>query len=192
MAASRALRRLLRIRDLEEEQSRLALESALGELSRSEQALAATLERGRQGRRLVEASVRSGQFLDRLAGLEETRSALRHAAALEGRINAMEEDVAALRLEFLGKRVKRRQAETLIQETEAREAVAAGRRAQQALDDRYGSRLCHEGAEAESRAAVKRNASQQAAASDVATGRMDAPLTELEKESAGKPHRIPE
>ena len=34
MAVSRALRRLLRVRELEEEQSRLALESALGELQR--------------------------------------------------------------------------------------------------------------------------------------------------------------
>jgi len=48
MAVSRALRRLLRIRELEEEQNRLALESALGELNRLEYALEATIERGRQ------------------------------------------------------------------------------------------------------------------------------------------------
>jgi hypothetical protein len=42
MAVSRALRRLLRIRDLEEEQSRLALESAIGDLNRLESTLAAT------------------------------------------------------------------------------------------------------------------------------------------------------
>jgi hypothetical protein len=40
MAVSRALRRLLRIRELEEEQCRLALESTLGELNRLESALA--------------------------------------------------------------------------------------------------------------------------------------------------------
>ncbi len=56
MAVSRALRRLLRIRELEEEQSRLALESALGELNRLKHALTATAERDRRGRRLVEAS----------------------------------------------------------------------------------------------------------------------------------------
>jgi hypothetical protein len=53
MAVSRALRRLLRIRELEEEQGRLALESALGELHRLENALMATFERKHRGRSLV-------------------------------------------------------------------------------------------------------------------------------------------
>jgi hypothetical protein len=52
----------------------------------------------------------------------------------------MELEVAALRQEFLLKRVERRQAETLIGETEARDAVSAGRRAQQQIDDWYRSR----------------------------------------------------
>ena len=69
MAVSRALRRLLRVRNLEEGQCRLALDSALGELSRLEQALEAAAERGSQGRRLVEASAVSGELADRLAGL---------------------------------------------------------------------------------------------------------------------------
>ena len=88
MAASRALRRLLRIRDIEEEQSRLALESALSQLNRLEHALAATAERDRRGRRLVDASARTGELPDRLAGLEETRAAGRHAAALAPRIGS--------------------------------------------------------------------------------------------------------
>ncbi len=75
MAVSRALRRLLRIRELEEEQSRLALESALGELNRLEASLAAAVERERRGRRLVKASAQTGELPDRLAGLEETRAA---------------------------------------------------------------------------------------------------------------------
>jgi hypothetical protein len=75
MAVSRGLRRLLRIRDLEEEQCRLALESAMGTLHRLQHALEATVERGRRGRRLIEASVHSGELTDRLAGLEEIRSA---------------------------------------------------------------------------------------------------------------------
>jgi hypothetical protein len=41
MAVSRALRRLLRIRDLEEEQRRVALESALVELHRLQHSLEA-------------------------------------------------------------------------------------------------------------------------------------------------------
>jgi hypothetical protein len=82
---------------------------------------------------------------DRLAGLEETRAASRHAAALGPRIDAMGEEVAGLRQEFLLKRVERRQAETLIQEAEAREVIETGRRSQQTLDDWYSSRLYSDG-----------------------------------------------
>jgi hypothetical protein len=144
MAVSRALRRLLRIRELEEEQNRLALESASGELSRLERALSAAFGRERQGRRLVEASAWSNQLMDRFAGLEETRSASIHAIALGPRIAAKQEEVAARRQDFLAKRVERRQAETLIEETEAREAIETDRRGQQSLDDWYGSRQYRE------------------------------------------------
>lgn len=145
MAISRALRRLLRIRELEEEQSRLALESAVSELHRLEHAHTATIERERRGRSLVHVSAQSGQLTDRLAGLEETRSASLHAAALEPRINGMGEEVADRRQEFLMKRVERRQVETLISETEAQLAIEDGRRGQQVLDDWYSSRLYQNG-----------------------------------------------
>ncbi len=175
MAVSRALRRLLRIRDLQEEQSRLALESALGELHRLEHALTATSERGRRGRRLVQASAQTGQLTDRLAGLEETRAAGRHAVTLGPRIDAMGEEAAGLRREFLLKRVERRQAETLIHETEAWEAIEAGRRGQQSLDDWYGFRLYHdmsrEGAETEpALSAASEFANQSSLASGIAAG----------------------
>jgi len=149
MAVSRALRRLLRIRNLEEEQGRLALESALGELRNLQNALASTVERARRGRRLVGASAHSGELPDRLAGLEETRAAGRHAAALAPRIADAELDVVTLRREFLARRVERRQAETLIRETEAQDAAEAGRRGQQALDDWFGNKMHRAGAEAE-------------------------------------------
>ncbi|MGD0901421.1 MAG: hypothetical protein ABR924_00640 [Terracidiphilus sp.] len=149
MAVSRGLRRLLGIRIIEEEQSRLALESALAELNRLKRALAATVERDRRGRRLVEASARTGELADRLAGLEEGRAASRHAAALAPRIANAELDVAELRQEFLTHRVERRQAETLIQEAEAQDAIEAGRHGQQALDDWYGNRLHREESEAQ-------------------------------------------
>lgn len=149
MPVSRSLRRLLRVRDIEEEQCRLALESALGELNRLERAMAATVERDRQGRRLVEAGVRGGELLDRVAGLEETHAASRMATVLASRMAETALDAAALRKEYLGKRVERRQAETLIGETEARDAVATGRREQQGIDDWYRSRM--RSAEAEER-----------------------------------------
>jgi hypothetical protein len=138
------MRRLLRIRNIEEEQCRLALESALGELNRLEHALRSATERERRGRRLVEAGVRGGELLDRVAGLEETYAAGRHAAVLVPRITESALDVVALREEFLRKRVERRQAETLIGETEARDAVVSGRREQQGIDDWYRSRMSQE------------------------------------------------
>ena len=141
MAVAKALRRLLRVLEIEEDQCRLALESALAELRQLEHSLTATADRARSGRQLVLASAQSGELPDRLAGLEEIRAAKRRAVALVLRISDAELEVAALRQAFLAKRVERRQAETLIQETEARDAVVAGRRGQQALDDWYLNRL---------------------------------------------------
>ncbi|MGD0939170.1 MAG: hypothetical protein ABR905_05610 [Terracidiphilus sp.] len=149
MAASRALRRLLRIRELEEEQTRLALESTLGELNRLQNAMRATVERERQGRRLVEASARTGELPDRLAGIEEAHAADRLFAVLGPRIAAKEEESVVRRQEFMIKRIERRQAETLIEEAEAEEAIEADRRSQQALDDWYGSRQHHGGGDSE-------------------------------------------
>ena len=147
MAVSRALRRLLRIRDLEEEQSRLALEASLDDLHTLQHALAATTERDRQGRRLVQASALNGEIRDRTAGLEETRSADRFALVLGPRIADAEQDVMSLREDYLDKRVERRQAETLIEEATARDTLDADRRSQQALDDWFGNRLHGENAE---------------------------------------------
>jgi hypothetical protein len=50
-------------------------------------------------------------------------------------------DLCSLRERFLAKRVDRRQAETLIVETEARDAADQSRRGQQALDDWYRFQL---------------------------------------------------
>jgi hypothetical protein len=131
----------LLIRSLEEEQNRLALESAASELHRLELALTANFERGRKGRRLVAESAETGRLADRLAGIEETRSAERHAETLGPRIETSEEEVTARRQEFLLKRVERRQAETLIRKTEMQDAIEAGRHSQQTLDDWYSSRM---------------------------------------------------
>jgi flagellar biosynthesis chaperone FliJ len=141
MTVSRAFRRVLRIRELEEEQSRLALEFANGELNRLEHALTATVEREHRGRRLLAASVQTGQLPDRLAGIEEARSAVSQAVVLMPRIENSKEKVIIRRQEFLLKRVERRQAETLIEESEARDTIEAERRGQQSLDEWYSSRF---------------------------------------------------
>jgi hypothetical protein len=59
--------------------------------------------------------------------------------------------VATLREEYLLRRIERRQAETLIQEAEARDAQDDGRRAQRALDDWYSSRVFGEESDGEPR-----------------------------------------
>ncbi len=141
MAISRAMRRLLRVLVLEEEQCQTALESALGELRRLEQALQAAADRDRGGRRLITASAGSGEWTDRLSGLEETRAAHRRKMLLAPRIDDAQQEIDGLRRAYLAKRVERRQAETLIQEAEARDAIEADRRSQQALDDWYLNRL---------------------------------------------------
>jgi len=51
-----------------------------------------------------------------------------------------ESEVFRLRQEFLSKRVERLQAETLIKETEAQDAIESGRRSQQVLDDWFRSK----------------------------------------------------
>jgi hypothetical protein len=163
MAVSRALRRLLRIRDLEEEQCRLALESALSELRHLENELQAAVERARRGRRLVGASAQSGELTDRLAGLEETRAAKRHTLALVPRITDAELEVVKLRQEFLLKRVERRQAETLISETEAQDAIDADRRSQQVLDDWFGNKMHRAGIEADADRTIAREAAEREA-----------------------------
>lgn len=140
MAVSKALRRLLRVQYLEEEQSKLELESALADLSRLETALEASARRESAGRRLVHSSAYTGEPEERLAGIEEGRTAARYAVALSPRITTKEIEVASLRQEYLGKRVERRQAETLIEAHEAEEASENGRRAQQMIDDWYGAR----------------------------------------------------
>jgi flagellar biosynthesis chaperone FliJ len=108
-----------------------------------ELALVAAKERERSGRQQVTASAKTGELVDRIAGLEETRAALRHGAALKPRIAEAVLEVARRRQEFLAKRIERRQVETLIQKTEAEDAVDAGRRAQQELDDWFLSRAQH-------------------------------------------------
>ena len=149
MAVSRALRRLLRVLHLEEEESRRALDSSLGELHRLEQSLRAAKNRDRTGRALVQSSAHTGELIDRVAGIEESRAARQRADGLRPNIDSAEQDVTARREEFLSKRVERRQAQTLVEEAEQRDAIVAGRRSQRSLDDWYLNRLHREAAKAE-------------------------------------------
>jgi hypothetical protein len=94
-------------------------------------------------------SARTGQLPDRMAGMEEMCSATVHAEALQPRIESKRQEVAERRQAFMEKRIERRQAETLIEEGEAREAIEEGRRSQQALDDWFSSKQYREALAAE-------------------------------------------
>jgi len=134
------MERILAIRLMEEEQSRRLLELALAELLKLERGLSDAKLRERAGRGLVWASAASGEILDRIAGLEETRSAISRASALVIRIRKAEERVILLRQDYLGRRTARLQAETLADEENAQQARIGIRKNQQALDDWYLNR----------------------------------------------------
>jgi hypothetical protein len=134
------MRRLLQVLKIQEEECRAAMEQARAELKRLEQALTRSVERERGGRRLVAASAATGEIVDRIAGIEESRVAQRVATALALRIAEWEQVANARHSEFLGKRIERRQTETLIEKAEALENIEAGRRGQRNLDDWFLSR----------------------------------------------------
>jgi hypothetical protein len=154
MPVSSALKRLLRIRDLEQEQHQRALESALTELRQLERALEQAAARQRGGRSDFTASVLDqnleldhnpnqksyGKPLEQQSALIETTIGKRHALALAPRISRAAAQAALRRQEFLLKRIERRQAETLIEETEAADALEATRKGQKNLDDWYLAR----------------------------------------------------
>lgn len=151
MAVSRAMHRLLRVREMEEELSRAALEKAMGELRRLEAVRKQAVERGRRGRLLVVVSAGTGEIADRIAGLEEICTAQRHVAALTPRIADAELVVSARRGEFLAKRMARRQVETLIRKAETNEAAEFGRREQREADHWFLSRAGRRGGTARSK-----------------------------------------
>lgn len=135
MAVSRAMGRLLRIREMEEEQSQTALERAVGEQRRLELAKASAKQRERAGRMLLAASTATGELVDRVAGVEQVRSAQRHEEVLQPRLADAERMVGVQRQEFLAKRVERRQVESVVRKHEAEESVETERRTQRELDD---------------------------------------------------------
>lgn len=140
MPISSSLRRLLRIRELEEEQNRLALESVLGEMNRLKAVLTEAALSRQEGRRLLVSSVQSGNLTDRVAGIQEIRAADNLTGALSKRLATVASEVARLRERFLATRVQRSQAVSLIKVSEDRAEIEEERRNQQDLDDLHRMR----------------------------------------------------
>lgn len=139
MSASKILQRLCDIRQAEEEQSRTAMESAIAELQQLVTALMQIRERGRRARVLVASSVQNGEFVDRIAGLEEIQSAHRIAKTLTSKIETAESKVKEKRQRFLDKRIERRQVETVCEAMKAKAATEVNRKNQLVLDDWHRS-----------------------------------------------------
>lgn len=144
MAVSKALLRLLRLRGMEEDRRRLALEEGLLRLRSLEEARDAASAKDRQGRELMRTSAVSGQLADRVSALAETAAGCRQVQALAPLIAGSEAEGLRLRQEFAERRMQRRQAETLVDETLELDQAESERRSQQALDDWYGSRRFRE------------------------------------------------
>ncbi len=140
MPLSNSLRRLLRIRVLQEEQERLALEAALSEADRVRSALEFCAQRGKDGRLVLTSGAQSGELTDRIAGLEEIKLADHAREALQVRVAEVERKAVILRENFIASRTLRRQTETLVEEREKRTEREEERRRQQDLDDWHGSR----------------------------------------------------
>lgn len=164
MSQSRSLRQLLRVRQIEEEQSRITLEAGLGELNRLERMLVMAHERERKGGALIRESFYqattledakmsdhqnnsyciSEQGLDRRAALGDVHAARKLIESIKPKLKAVQERIEQLRAAYLASRVERRQVETLIFEENARHQSEVEHRAQQAIDDWFGGRLTRE------------------------------------------------
>jgi hypothetical protein len=132
---SRGLCRLYELRQIEELQQASVFETALAELHQLNRALELARTREGNGRALVSRSVRSGETQDRIIGLEEIEIAVRISTVLMARVRSATEKIQRIRNEFLHKRLEKRQAETLLQSALEREASAAQRKMQLALDE---------------------------------------------------------
>lgn len=140
MASQRLLGRLLRLRELEEELSRVTLERAAWGMGRLERELEATAREQAEGRHGFLRGVRENNAAERAGGV----LVMCVAGGLRGRIEVKlaeaELELARQREEYLLRRSTRLQAETLLDEAHAEAEAELGRRAQQMQDDWYGRR----------------------------------------------------
>lgn len=140
MPTAHALERLLQVRQLEEEQHKLALESELAEAHRLENALHAARSRERAGRECFRQSAASNDPAERVAALVESEAGHHQSELLTRSIAACGQNIVKLRDAYLAKRVERRQVETVIREADAAASIERARKQQQYLDQQFGNR----------------------------------------------------
>jgi hypothetical protein len=135
MSIPQNLKRLLSIRAAEEQQRRTQMDAGLSELRSLQAAFDKAQERHRRAQNLITDSLQSGACEDRLAGLKEAALAERLVRLLADRMKAADLRCAELRAGFLGKRVERRQVETLLEAARVQGDIDDERKAQRALDE---------------------------------------------------------
>ncbi len=137
-SGGRTLKRLARLRELEEEQSRLELELAARRRAEVAENVNAAVAAQATGRRSFVSGVVQGDGLERVAGLAAMRQAEGRRTALMPHLAEADRQLAVERDEYLARRTERRQVDTLLAEQRAEEQREAAHRAQQMLDDWYG------------------------------------------------------
>jgi flagellar export protein FliJ len=141
MTVKRVLSRLLRLRELEEEQSRLELEAAVGNRNRVAQELTVVVHRQIQGRMDFVNGISEKDTAGRTGAVIEMEQARRQRLRIEPRLESADAVVMRQREQFMARRIGRRQVETLVDQERLAAREQAGRRAQQMLDDWYGRRV---------------------------------------------------
>ena len=132
------LNRLLRLRELKEDQSRMALESAAAVRDQMQGQLQQTLCDQAQGRLDFIAGVMAADLPVRIAGLLELESATARQNVVRPRLDAAERVMREKREEFLMHRTERLQLDSVVDQAKQLQQAATARRAQQMLDDWYG------------------------------------------------------
>lgn len=145
------LERILRIRELQEEQKRRQLNGALAKLEALHKTREVAVEMNIRGQTLVRASVSSGEITDRQAGIIEAELACRRTRVLAAHILSAQEHTIELRQEFMTTRLERQQVETLVDLQEVREDIESSRSSQKRIDDWFGARAHRKGVRDENR-----------------------------------------
>ena len=140
MTMRHSLHRLLRLRSLLEDVSRVELEAKLQGLNQVESALARSQETARASRQRQFAGIVDDRNADRLEAQAMSEWVARERGALEKALHGRVLEVDAAKAAYLERRKESRQVEGIIEAREAAAGVALDRREQRELDDWFGQR----------------------------------------------------
>lgn len=140
MQKEKTLARLTRLRQMEEEMSRMDLEAVVAERERIFRRWQAAAASRSAGRTSFTASVERRDEPGRQDSLQAIEQGRRRQDSLAAMLVSADHAVEKVRGEFLARRTATRQAETLTQEARDQRRAEENRRVQQMLDDWFGHR----------------------------------------------------